>query len=459
MNVPFSRLPRLLRGAIGAAVLSLGAGAVHAEDLLQIFELAIENDPEVRQARATYNAEHTRIDQGRALLLPSVTATARTSRDTNGIDGELPPDDNAIFPRPSHSFANGYNTKGYGLSVSQAVLNFEAWYAFKSAQKTDQVAALTLAQAEQQLIMRVAEAYFNVLRSQANLESFRAEVEASQQVLDQTQQRFDVGLVPITDVYDSETNADLAQVNLLVEENNLAQSLEALEAITGMPYSNVSELNDNFPITTANTSLEEWTALAMEQNLALQAAETDLEAKKEDARSARAAMYPTVDLDMSYGWNQSGNQISITPGIATENSAITLNFTMPLFAGGGNRSRMRQAYFLRDASEEALLKTRRDSVQAIRNAYRSVETNVRAVAARAQAIMSAESALEATEIGVDVGTRNVVDVVLAQRTLFQAQRDHANARFDYVMDTLLLRQAAGTLNPQDIIDLNQWLSD
>ena len=442
-----------------ASVCSLSlAVPAHAEDLLQIFNLAVSNDPEIRQARATYNANHTMLAQGLSQLLPAVDINARTSRDTTGIDGPVPSSpDGEIFRLQPHSFANGFNTKGYGLSIQQNLLNFQAWYAWQSVKKGDQVAALNLAQAEQQLILRVATAYFNVLRSESNLATFRAEEEASLQVLEQTQQRFDVGLIPITDVYDSQANADLATVNVLVEENNLDQAFEALEAITGVPYTNIAELDTEFPITTSDTSLEEWTAVTLDSNLALQAAEIDLEAKEDDARAARAAMFPTVRLNVSYNWNESGNPFSFTPNLPSENTAITLNFAYPIFAGGLNNARRRQAYYTRDASEEALLLTRRQSTQAIRNSYRTVETDVRAVEARAQAIISAQSALEATQVGAEVGTRNVVDVVLSQRTLFQAQRDYNDARFDYVIDTLELKQAAGVLSPQDVIDLNEWL--
>jgi len=455
MNVT-SRRPAKLGRALGMALLALVSGSAAAEDLLQIFDMAVNNDPQVRQARAQYNATHTLLDQGRSQLLPSVNLTGNTSRDTAGVDGAPP--SGGVFRTPSHSFANGFNSKGYGLSLRQNLLNFQAWYSYKSVQKGDEVAALNLAQTEQELIMRVATAYFDVLRSQANLASFQAEEEASLQVLEQAQQRFQVGLIPITDVYDSQANADLASVNRLVEENTLSQRFEALEAITGIPYSNVAELGENFPITTADTSLQDWTSLAMDNNISLQAAAIDLEAKRDDARAARAAMFPTMELSMSYNWNESGNPISFTT-LPQERTAITLNFSLPLFAGGLNSARLRQAYYTRDASEEALLRTRRDSTQAIRNAFRTVETDVRAVAARAQAIVSAQSALEATQVGAEVGTRNVVDVVLAQRTLFQAERDHANARLNYVMNTLALKRAAGTLSPQDVIDLNEWLDE
>ena len=446
-----SHLKKAIGHCLALAVLTLPFSSVQADDLAQIFELAATNDPEIRQARASYNAAHTTIDQGRSFLLPRVTVGGSTSRDTSGPA-------NASQFGPGHSFENGFNSKGYNLSISQALLNFEAWYAFKSAKQSDQQAAANLAQAEQQLILKVATAYFNVLRTLDNLATFRAEEDAASRVLEQTRERFEVGLIPITDMYDSQASHDLVRVNRLVEENNLNQAYEALEAITGRPHNNLETLNSDFPIESLNpSSLDEWVNLALDNNLAIKSAQFDFAAKKDDARSARATMFPTLDISAGYGWNQSANPFSFFPAAASERTNITLNFSYPLYAGGLNSARKRQAYYTRDASEEALMKTQRDSTQSTRNNYRSVETDVLAVQARAQAIISAESALEATEVGAEVGTRNVVDVVLAQRTLFQARRDYASARYAYVINTLNLKQAAGILSPQDIIDLNNWL--
>jgi outer membrane protein len=436
-------LRALSRGVMLAA--ALFTSAAQADNLQQIFDLAVKNDPEIRQARARYNATHTVISQGRSLLLPTVSATASRSRDTTGISA-------------THSLGNGFATKGYGLNLRQALVNFQAWYAYQSAKKGDEAAALTLAQAEQQLILKVSQAYFNVLRSQANLASFQAEEQAALQVLEQTRQRFDVGLVAITDVYDSQANADLASVNKLVEENSLNQRLEALEAITGQTHMDIADLREEFPIASVDpASLSEWVRLAQDNNLAIKVAALDLAAKQEDTKATRAQAWPTVDLSVNYNWNQSANPFSFFPALASERSSVALNLTIPLYAGGLNSARTRQALYTRDASEEALLKSRRDNTQNTRNAYRSVETDVKAVAARAQAIVSAQSALDATQVGAEVGTRNIVDVVLSQRLLFQAQRDHANARFTYVIDTLTLKQAAGVLSPEDVIELTQWL--
>ena len=436
---------RVVRPVTAVLLLSLAAPAAIADDLQQIFDMAAKNDPEIRQARARYNATHTVVSQGRSFLLPTISATANRSRDTQG-------------PAATHSFGNSFPSKGYGLSLRQALVNFQAWYAYQSAKIGDESASLSLAQSEQQLILKVAQAYFNVLRSEANLASFDAEEKAALQVLEQTRQRFDVGLVAITDVYDAQANADLASVNKLVEENNLNQRLEALEAITGQPHMDIANLKSDFPIEPVDpASMGEWVRLGQENNIAVKIAELDLAAKEQDARSAKAEAWPKLDLSASYNWRQSTNPFSFFPSAPNEGSSIALNLTIPLYAGGLNSARTRQAYYTRDASEEALLKSQRDNTLNTRNAYRSVDTDVKAVAARAQAVVSAQSALEATQVGAEVGTRNIVDIVLSQRLLFQAQRDHSNARFNYIIDTLTLKQAAGVLSPQDVVDLNQWL--
>ncbi|MEY4640992.1 MAG: hypothetical protein RLZZ227_986 [Pseudomonadota bacterium] len=457
--IPVRAFPtRFLKKVLGMAVLTLLSSSVLAEDLLQVFNLAVENDPRIREARANYNAQHTQIDQGRSQLLPTINLQANTSRDTQGTDGQAPGNPSSPFGvRGAHSFANGFNTKGYNLNLNQNLLNFQAWYAYQALRKTDQVAALTLADQEQQLIMRVATAYFDVLGAQADLTSLQAEEAAATQLLEQTQQRFDVGLIPITDVNDSQFRSDAVTVRRLQAENILNQRFEALEAITGIDYNNISTLSPEFPISASETSLEEWSALTMDNNFALQSAELTFEARKDDARAARSAMLPTVQLGMNYRWTETGGVNLFGTNLPNMGTGIGLTLSVPLFAGGLNSARMRQAYYNRDASEAVLLRTQRESSQSISNSYRTVETDVRAVAAQSQAIVSAQSSLEASTVGAEVGTRNIVDVVNAQSALFQAQRDFANARIQYVMDTLTLKQTAGVLNPQDVIDLNEWL--
>lgn len=418
----------------------------HADDLLEIYRLALEQDPVIGEARARYEAEHTLLAQGRAQLLPSISVYGLTAR-------------NAQAPEAEFSYAGGFNSHSYGLNIQQSLLNMQAWYSFQAAREGDRRAMATLTQAEQELILRVATAYFDTLRSDDNLAAFAAEEAAAAGLLDQATQRFDVGLAAITDVNEAQAGHDLARVNRLREERNLNQSRLVLEAITGRNHQALESLRDDFPITAADpASADAWVALAEENSPALQVAQYDLAARSDDARSARAAHLPTLTLDARYDdIAESDNRFSFFPNTASNRATVALNLNIPLFAGGLTSARKRQAYYLRDASEQALLRAERETVRVTRDSYLGVEIDVQAIQAWEQAITSARSALEAVETGAEIGTRNIVDVVLAQRTLFQALRDYANARYDYVIDTLTLKQAAGVLTPQDVIELNMWL--
>ena len=432
----------------GLFVAMLGSTQGRAEDLVDIFNLARDNDPTIREARQRFEANHTLLDQGRSQLLPSVTVQGTTRRAANNTARQF-------------SYAQGYNQHGWNMNLNQNLLNFEAWYTFQSAKKSDQQAAANLAIAEQDLIVRVASAYFDVLRSQDNLAAFIAEEEAAARILERSEESFEVGLSTVTDVYQSQSSYDLARVNRLVEENNLAQRIEALEVLTGENHRMLESLSEGFPIEGAMpASLPAWEEAAIANNLSVQAAQYQFEASEEDSRAARARLLPTVSLTAGYNYQAATeipNQALAFTRDATKGTNISLNVTIPLYAGGLNAARKRQAYYNRNAAEEVLLFTRRTVMQDIRNAYRSVQTDQVTVEARQQAIVSAESALQATEVGAEVGTQNVVDVVLALRTLYQAQRDYANARYNYIINTLNLKRAAGSLSPQDVMELNQWL--
>ena len=432
----------------GLFVAMLGSTQGRAEDLVDIFNLAQDNDPTIREARQRFEANHTLLDQGKSQLLPSVIVQGTTRRAANNTARQF-------------SYAQGYNQHGWNMNLNQNLLNFEAWYTFQSAKKSDQQAAANLAIAEQDLIVRVASAYFDVLRSQDNLAAFIAEEEAAARILERSEESFEVGLSTVTDVYQSQSSYDLARVNRLVEENNLAQRIEALEVLTGENHRMLESLSEGFPIEGAMpASLPAWEEAAIANNLLVQAAQYQFEASEEDSRAARARLLPTVSLTAGYNYQAATeipNQALAFTRDATKGTNISLNVTIPLYAGGLNAARKRQAYYNRNAAEEVLLFTRRTVIQDIRNAYRSVQTDQVTVEARQQAIVSAESALQATEVGAEVGTQNVVDVVLALRTLYQAQRDYANARYNYVINTLNLKRAAGSLSPQDVMELNQWL--
>jgi outer membrane protein len=427
-------------------VLLVSAPACQADSLLDIYNLALARDPQLGEARARYAADYTLLAQGRARLLPTVSLRGSTARNSYAASVE-------------YSYADGFNAHSYGVNIEQSLLNLQAWYVFQSAQDAERRARATLTQAEQELILRVARAYFDVLRSVDNLAAFTAEEAAAASVLEQTNSRFDVGLAALTDVNEAQAGSDLARVNRLREERNLNQRTLALEAITGGMHDALDALRADFPITGAEPADEDaWVELAEQNSPAILTAEHDFAARGNEARAARAAQLPTLSLSASYNDTaESANQFSFTTR-ATNNTSVALNLSIPLYAGGLNSARKRQAYHLRDASEQALVRTRRETERSTRDSFLGVEIDVQAVQARQQAILSAQSALQATEAGVQIGTRNVVDLVVAQRTLYQALRDHANARYDYVIDTLALKQAAGVLTPEDVVALDAWLN-
>ncbi|MES2606106.1 MAG: TolC family outer membrane protein [Pseudomonadota bacterium] len=422
------------------------APLVHAEDLLGIYNLALQQDPQLAEARARYAADHTLLAQNRATLMPTVSANANTARNARG-------------PENTFSYADASNSNGYNVNLQQAVVDFAAWYNWKSAKAEDQRAQAQLMKGEQEMIMRVARAYFEVLRAQESLGVADAELNAASASLDLQQARFDVDLAAITDVNQAQANADLARVSRLREERALNQARLALEVITGSAHEQLEGLSGRFPIIPVEpASADAWVQLADESSPDVQVARFDFAAKTEDAKAARSALLPRVTASATYNWAAATqNPFAVRANEAQEAAILQLNLTMPIFNGGANRARMRQAYHLRTLSEQTKVRTERENARSTRDSFLGVETDVLAVRAGQQAVVSAQSALDAVNTGLEIGTRNTVDVVGAQRDLFRAQRDLARARYDYVIDTLLLKQAAGVLSPEDVRALNEWL--
>lgn len=428
--------------------LSVGTTPVLADDLVSILDLAMQNDPTLKQAEAQYQSRHTLLDQGRALLMPSVALQGSTTRQTTGLAGQM-------------SFRPGQNSHGYRLNLTQALFNLSAWYSYQSARQSDQAGAITYAAQEQNLIIRVATAYFNVLRALDDLDTRRQEEEAAQRQFEQTRQREEVGLIAITEVYESQAAYDLSRNNTIIAEDTLSSRYEALEAITGQPHPNVEVLREDFPIVNPEGTMESWTQQAMDSNLALTAARYNLEAQRINLKARKADHLPTIALQGGYNHNvtagsQSADGTSRFAG-AIDGTTLALSINIPLYSGGGVQARRRAAEFDVVAQQEALNLTRRQTTQDVRNIFRRVNTDVLVISQRQQAITSAQSALEAIEVGYEVGTRNIVDVLQARQQLFVALRNYSDAKYNYVIDTLALKQQTGLLTPQDILDLNQWL--
>ena len=449
---------------------SLISSLSYGDDLVTILQLALDNDPSLKQAQASYRANRENVIQSRSSMLPSLGVGAGTSRLTSGftdsqyinMTNPLTGETVRTKVRDDHSFRPGINNHNWGVSLTQSVFNLPNWYSFQSAEATDRAAAVNLAAQEQDLIMRVATAYFDVLRAQALLETNIQEEEAAQRSLEQTQQREAVGLVAITDVYDSQAAYDLARNTTILQQDFLRSRYEALEAITGQGHPDIDELLDNFPIVEVEGNLNQWETQADNNSLAIAAAEFNLDASRQTLRARKSDGLPTLDLQGFYGHIvtapivSQGIQIG---GGASDRTQLALNLNIPLYTGGTLSSRKRAAEYNVVAAQESLELTKRELTQNIRNAYRRVNTDVLVIAQRQQSITSAQSALDATELGAEVGTRNIVEVLLARENLFRALRMYADARYTYVIDTLVLKQIAGILTPQDIIELNEWLQE
>ena len=421
------------------ALIVLISTSANAETLADIYQLAVKNDPIAGAAKATYKANKETLKQGRADLLPQLNASSSKVE---------PESDENIDPI----------TTTYRASLSQSIINVPAWFQFRSAKNMDQAAEAKFSAQQQSLIIRVSESYFNVLRAYDNKQTRQAEELAIQRQLEQVTERFEVGLLPITDVHEIQAIFDDARVNSLEANGALDIAFDQLQVLSGKSHNQLAGLKDGFnaeaPIPAA---AESWVEFALANNFELKASQLTQQAAVETAKAAKAQHLPKVTISADY----SKRDIEATASagaMMTEETAINLNLTMPIFSGGLTSSQSRQASYQAQTAEQNYIATKRNTMQAARSSYQSAITNAARVKARKQAITSAESALKATQAGYEVGTRNIVDVLLAQRTLFQAKRNYSNAKYDYILSMMRLKQVAGQLSPKDIFELNSWLS-
>ena len=452
---------RLLAAAIAA---TLGTASAHSDSLLDIYELAVQNDPQLKAAEATYRANIEAEDLGRAALLPQINAQAYYQDAENDSESKGTDGNNII----NQSTITDTETESFSLTLNQAIFDLSAWFNFRAGQKLSEQAEAQLAYDQQQLIVRVADAYFNVLRARENLDASKAEERAAKRQLEQTQERFDVGLIAITDVHESRAAYDNAVAQRLAFDGDLAIARENLSVLTGQEHGRLQSLKDSYPIAEPQpASRAEWVEFALENNYQLKVAEAGSNAAYQTARSKKMEHLPKVSGSFSYteddvsGTRRANpdNPFTFPPDNETETEALRLTVSMPLFSGGAVSAERRQAYEQYNASRYNAQLTQRQVVNGTRAQHIAVYTAVQRVKARKQNIVSARSALDATEAGYEVGTRNVVDVLNAQRSLYAAMRDYTNTRYDYVVNMLRLKLNAGTLSPADITNLNKWLAD
>jgi outer membrane protein len=347
------------------------------------------------------------------------------------------------------------SSQSYGLTLVQPIYQHGSFVQRRTAKSVVSQAEAEFFAAEQGLILDVASAYFSVLSAQDNLEFAEAEKQANARQLEQTRQRFDVGLVAITDVHESQAAYDISVAQSIAAANDLDSARESLHEITNHYHETLAALGDKLPLLTPEPAdLKSWTELALKQNPALKATEQATVQAREAINAQRSNDFPTLDLIVNHS-DTSSDDPQITG--STDYTTATLQLSMALYEGGRTRANVRQAREYLKSSQQLLEKTKRETQRNVRNAYRGVISGISRVKALKQALVSNQSALRAAEAGYEVGTRTTVDVLVARRNLFAAQRDYAQSRYDYLLNTLRLQEAAGSLSVEDLRTVNSWL--
>jgi outer membrane protein len=447
------------------ALLLAGISAqASATDLVQAYDLARQSDPQFAASEAQRAATAEGIVISRAALLPQVSADLTYNRSLSSSSG------NQVFagsPTPLNSTYSESSSRSSGVNVRQTVYDHSNYTRLGASKARSRQADNELDSAADALIVRVADAYFNVLTAIETLASSRAEERSVKRQLDQADKRLEVGLAPITDVHEARARYDSARANAILQATALDDAYEALAEITGQRLANLKGLAADFrPQNTDTRSIEEWVALALADNPALKAQAEALAAAEKDVGTARAAHYPTLSANANYGddarWGDSTRRSPLPESFSQFGSSGTgpsygLTLSVPIFSGFATQSRVRQALHQRDAVADQLEQLKRSITRTTRGAYRNLISGQAEVEARRLAVVSAQAAYEAGEAGLEVGTRTIVDVLIAQQQLFLAQREFARARHAYLVNVLRLRQAAGILEASDLEMVNRSL--
>ena len=424
-----------------------------ADSLLDIYNDALENDPQYKSAEFSYLAGKEIKVQGRAGLLPNISISAQTNWNEYYQNGDL---------------QNEYNNFSSSARLTQPLIRLDSWFKYRQSKFLTDAAEADFAYSQQALIVRTAELYFNVLRAIDNLSAARSEEKAIKKQLDQIRQRYEVGLAAVTEVQEAQLAFDLSLASRTRVEGEVYTAKEALNALIGREILSLDGLVNDLNVTNpVPASKEEWARKAVENNFRLQAANLRKFASKNNARSVASNHLPKVDIvgvqtesetnQYAFDGLNTGGAFDITVPDETQRDTYSLQLSMPIFQGGAVISRTKQAYAESNKSSEDALFTERSVIQDVRSQYSNVVTLVANLRAQKQAVVSASSALEATKVGYEVGTRNIVDLLQAEKNLYSAERNLSNAKYDYLITTLRLHLAAGTLSPENLIEINNLL--
>jgi len=438
------------RYAIILAILAFSP-PLAAADLLQTYREALGNDSVYAAARAARDAGRESLPQGLAPLLPSISASAFTQMNEIEIGYR-----NAL---PSSNREG--NTNGYNLSLTQPLFNWQSIMAYKEAGFKVAQSEAVFGQATQDLIVRVAQAYFDVLASQDTLAFIQAQKKAISEQLAQAKRNFEVGTATITDTHEAQARYDLANSQEIAAQSDLEIKQRALQQIIGKFPDRLAPLKPAIELSPPKpNAMEQWVQSAEEQNFGVRVQQAAFEVAKREIERSRAGHYPALNLVGSYGSNSSSYSTTSTVNIGTDSTShsIGLQLAIPLYSGGGVSSVVRQAVANQEKARQDLESARRSAALAVRQAYLGVTNGMAQVRALEQALVSSQSALDSNKLGYEVGVRINIDVLNAQQQLYSTKRDLAKARYDTLLAGLKLKSAAGTLTEDDLQAVNRLLS-
>jgi len=417
-----------------------------ADDLISVYDLALDSDPQYQAAIAAHDAALEVVPQSRAVLLPDINLRGDISRNRF----------HERNPAPGEEENTYHTNENYSANLRQSLYHRDRFIALEQANSRVAQADAELESAYQELILRVATRYFIVLGAMDNLEFVKADKAAIGRTLEQAEQRFEVGLAAITDVYEAQARYDTAVSDEINAEALLDDAREALRELTGMILGDPEILRPEIPLLPPKPPVkEQWVDTAVVQNPRILAAHAATEVSRQEIEIRRSGHYPTADLTANYTYRDESFG-GVLP-LERNDSAVGLEFNMPVYQGGLVSSQVRESRFRSAQTEDEMERVRREVERQLRDSFRGVYAEISRVKALGQARASSKKALEASEEGFEVGTRTIVDVLDSQRELLRVRRDHARSRYDYLLNTLKLKQAAGILEDTDLAQVNDLL--
>ena len=452
-----------------------------SEDLLAIFDQAVVNDPLVREAEFTRKATREARPQAWAAYLPQIGGQwtkSESEESTNSLFPRLvltdPDDPNSpiVIQQQAQVGSSEPEDERWSLQLTQSIFNWGQLVGLKQAGRVAAQSDADYGVAQQDLALRVSTRYFDVLAAQDNVQAQQASLDAISRQLEQAEKRFEVGLIAITDVQEARAARDTAAADLIASKRQLATAQEFLREITDMQYTVLATPRATMPLQMPEPAdSQQWVEASMEQNLALTSSRLGADIARDDVRTTYGNFMPQVDLVVGKDHFERADIQTFDPipansfpggsAASTQNQdtdkSISLQVTVPIFSSGGNLSRSRQASYRWQAAKQRLERVSRETERTARDAFLGVNSEISRVQAFKQALESSQTALRATEAGYDVGTRTAVDVLAARQNLVAAFTAHSRSRYDYMLNVLRLKQAAGILDRKALEDMNTWL--